>query len=106
LVVRPHPFMRRIPSQEYHMSCSIVSKSFLALALALIACREIYADDRASMPFPVETQGTFEADVALLANVLIAKIENPAPPDFVHDKVVGHELGGIFELIRDWRDDR
>lgn len=55
---------------------------------------------RTSLPLP--KQSTFEADLAQLADVLVAKIVHPAPDRFVHDMVLDHELISIFRLISDW----
>jgi len=51
---------------------------------------------------PLAEQPNFEAELALLADVLAAKIEHPAEPDFVRDRVLGHELKLVFEVVRDW----
>lgn len=52
--------------------------------------------------FPLPEQATFEAELALLSDVLLAKVQHPAPAQFAHDRVFGHELVGVFRLMRQW----
>src|SRR6516225_8407447 len=52
--------------------------------------------------FPVPEQPTFDADLQLLERVLIAKVESPAPKDYTHDRVHGHELAAVLELMAQW----
>jgi hypothetical protein len=85
--------------------------SFIALAVVSatassnddnVPAGENNAPELARTNFPLIEQATFDADLALLANVLAAKIQHPAPPDYTRDRVHDHELEGVFTLIRAW----
>jgi len=80
-----------------------------AISVSGFACADdISVNDAGDRPklarlaFPLKEQPTFDDDLALLADVIVAKIEHPAPENYTHDRVVGHELIGIFELVRYW----
>jgi hypothetical protein len=81
---------------------SRIAVSLWSLVLVLWTFQAVDGDDLARTPFPLADRPTFDAELAELADVLVAKIEHPAPANFVRDRVLGHELDGVFELIREW----
>lgn len=54
------------------------------------------------LQFPLPEQATFEAELKLLEDVLAAKLRDPAPRNYTRDRVLGHELGRVLELMRYW----
>lgn len=51
---------------------------------------------------PTGGQTTFEAEIKHLTDVLAAKVQYPAPAQYIHDNVLGHELKHVFKLLREW----
>jgi hypothetical protein len=88
--------------------------SSLYIAAAIFVSGIVYAGEEISgdvaaassklarTQLPLREQSSFERDLGLLAEVLAAKVQYPAPENYTHDRVLGHELVGAIGLMSHW----